>query len=161
MVETFSYLIYLFLIRSTSQEKTLSGKEAFEIWDETFGFKVNRYHVYNGIFSEQPFRSAVEDSNHTITFCAVGYHHQNSIVERKIKALTLGARTLLLNAKIYFPEAINTMLWPYSLKPCVEQLNELKVDDDGITPIEKFAGTTTDITLKNHHTWGFPVYLLD
>ena len=32
--------------------------------------------------------------------------------------------------------------------------------DDGITPMEKFAGKTTDITLKNHHTWGCLVYVL-
>ena len=33
--------------------------------------------------------------------------------------------------------------------------------DDGITPMEKFASTTTDINRKNHHTWGCPVYVLD
>ena len=27
--------------------------------------------------------------------------------------------------------------------------------------MEKFAGTTTDITIKIHHTWGCPVYVLD
>ena len=27
--------------------------------------------------------------------------------------------------------------------------------------MEKFSGTTTDIYLKNHHTWGCPVYALD
>ena len=34
------------------------------------------------------------------------------------------------------------------------------MEDDGITPMEKFAGTTTDITLKNCDTWGCPVYVL-
>ena len=27
--------------------------------------------------------------------------------------------------------------------------------------MENFSGTTTDIYLKNHHTWGCPVYVLD
>ena len=44
------------------------------------------------------------------------------------------------------------MLYPYALKAFAEKLNDLKVDDGGITPMEKFSGTTTDITLKNHHT---------
>ena len=52
------------------------------------------------------------------------------------------------------------MSWPYELKDLSEQFNVLKVDDDGITPMEKFAGTTTYINLKNYHTWGCPVYLL-
>ena len=52
---------------STSQEQTLSGKVAFEIWNDTFGVEIKIYHAYNGKFSEQPFRSAIEDSNQTIT----------------------------------------------------------------------------------------------
>ena len=40
-------------------------------------------------------------------------------------------------------------------------MNVIKVDDDGITTMENFAGTTTDISIKNQHTWGFPVYVLD
>ena len=53
------------------------------------------------------------------------------------------------------------MLWTYALKAFSEQLNVLKVDDDGITPMEKFSGTTADITLINHHTRGYKVYVLD
>ena len=68
---------------------------------------------------------------------------------------------MLPHVKIYFPEAITTMLWAYALKDFSEKLNVLKVDDDGITPMEKFAGTTTDITIKNHHIWGCPVYVMD
>ena len=68
---------------------------------------------------------------------------------------------MLLHAKRYFLEAITTILWTHSLKAFIEQLNVIKVDDDGITPMEKFAVTTTDNTLKNHHTWGCPVYVLD
>ena len=58
-------------------------------------------------------------------------------------------------------KSITTMLWPYELKDYVEQLNVLKLDYDGITPMENSTGTTTDITLKNNHTCGCPVYVLD
>ena len=40
------------------------------------------------------------------------------------------------------------MFWAYALKYFTEQLNALKLDDDGITPMENFAGTTTYISLK-------------
>ena len=109
-------------------------------------FKI--YYAYNGRFSEQPFRSSIEDSSQTITFFGDVSHHQNSIVESKIQTLTLGARTLLLHAKIYWPEEKTTMLWPYALMAFTEQLNVLKVDYDEITPMEKFAVTTTDVSLK-------------
>ena len=48
---------------------------------------------------------------------------------------------------------MTTILWTYALEAFVEKLNLIKVYDDGIAPMEKFTGTTTDISLKNHHTW--------
>ena len=53
------------------------------------------------------------------------------------------------------------MLWTYALKAFAEQLNVLKVNDYGISPMEKFTGTSTDISLQKHHTWVFAVYVLD
>ena len=40
------------------------------------------------------------------------------------------------------------MVCTHALKAFSEQLNVIKVDDDGITPMENFVGKTTDITLK-------------
>ena len=51
---------------------------------------------------------------------------------------------MLPHAKIYWPEAITTMLCPYVLNSFAEQLNVIKVDDNGITTMEKFEFTTTD-----------------
>ena len=76
------------------------------MWASTFGAKIHIYHTYNGRFYLKPSRSSVEYSNHTITLCGIGSHHQNFIVERKIQTLTLGAGTLILHEKIYLPEAI-------------------------------------------------------
>ena len=63
--------------------------------------------------------------------------------------------------KIYWPKAITTMLFTYAFKSLAETFNVLKVDDNVITPMEKFSYTTTDITLKNRHTWVCQVYVLD
>ena len=38
--------------------------------------------------------------------------------------------------------------------------HEFKVNDDGVTPMEKFASTTTDITIKSNHRLGCPVCVL-
>ena len=103
-------------MKITRQEDTLSEKLAFERWAAKFGVRIKINHADNGRYSEQPFISAIDDSNQTITPFGVGSHHQNSIVERKNQTLTLGSRTLLLNEKIYWPEAITKMLWTYELK---------------------------------------------
>ena len=52
------------------------------------------------------------------------------------------------------------MLCTYALKAFAEKLNEIKVYDAGINPMKKFAGTTTENTIKNHHRWGCPIYVL-
>ena len=62
----------------------------------------------------------------------LGYHHKNSIFERNIQTLKLGYITLILHAGIYWLEEITTMLCPYALNDFSQQLNELKVDNDGI-----------------------------
>ena len=66
MVDHFSDLTYVHLMISTIQEENLLGKPAFELWAATFGVKINIYHAENGRFSEQPFRSAIEDANRKI-----------------------------------------------------------------------------------------------
>ena len=83
MIDHFSDLAYVRLMRTTTKEETLSGKSPFERWADTLGVKINRYHEDNGILYEQPFRSAIEDSNQTITFFRVGCHHQNAMTGRK------------------------------------------------------------------------------
>ena len=40
-------------------------------------------------------------------------------------------------------------------------MNVIKVYDDGITNMKKFTGTSTGISLKNHHIQGCSVYVLD
>ena len=85
----------------------------------------------------------------------------NATTEIKIQTITLGSRTLLLHTKIYFPEEITTILWPSELKAFSEQLNVLKVENDRITTMEKFAGTKTDISLKTTTHGGCPVYVTE
>ena len=55
MVDHLGDLTYVHLMRITNKEDTLAVKEDFEIWADTFGVKINRYHAENGIFSKQPF----------------------------------------------------------------------------------------------------------
>ena len=57
IMDHFSELTYVHLMKSTSQEENLAGKPAFERWADTFIVKIKRYHADNGIFSKQSFRS--------------------------------------------------------------------------------------------------------
>ena len=59
MVDHFSDLIYMHLMRRTIQGEDLAGKADFKIWAATFGVKIHIYHTGSGIFSEQPFKLAL------------------------------------------------------------------------------------------------------
>ncbi|KAL7460839.1 hypothetical protein ACHAXS_001279 [Conticribra weissflogii] len=97
-----------------------------------------------------------------LSLCAVDAHHQNGIVERAIKTLTLISQTLLLHAQRHWPEYITTMLWPLALKAAQDRMNQLTVDLDGKTPEMKFSDVASaTIRLCNCHTWGCPCYILD
>ena len=68
---------------------------------------IKHYHDDNGRFSDNGFIDDINQKYQKITFCGVGAHHQNSIVENKNKILNTGARMLLLHGIIMGPQMID------------------------------------------------------
>ncbi len=91
--------VYVALMRDLSLDKTLLAKSSFEWHANNGGVSINSYQADNGHFADAGFQKALKDANQKITYCAVGAHHQNGIIKRRIKELTLISRTLLLHAK--------------------------------------------------------------
>ena len=50
------------------------------------GRYVKHYHADNGRFADNGFIDAINTKEQKITFCGVGPHHQNGIIEKKKKA---------------------------------------------------------------------------
>ena len=98
------------------------------------GWTIKHYHADNGRFSDNGFIDAVNGKYQKITFCGVGAHHQNGIIENKNKILTTGGRTLLLQGRRMWPNMIDEMFWPFAIKALSERLNSLQVDLTGQTP---------------------------
>jgi len=162
IVDHFSDHVYVYLMRNLTLDETILAKHAYERFLSSIGVTAKSYHADNGRFADQGFREDCNRSNQVITFCSVGSHHQNGIAERKIKELTLGARTLLLHAKRMLPEYISTILWPFALKCAEDRLNHLVHRSDGRTPYETIAGIdSSSINVSNFHTFGSPCYVLD
>ena len=76
-------------MRDRTLDETLLGKTSFERLANDDGITIKSYRADNGRFADKGFQDAIKDSNQSITFCGVGGHHQNGIVGRKIKELTL------------------------------------------------------------------------
>ena len=160
-LDHYSDFSYTHLCTSTSQEETLEAKAAYEKLAASHGVTVKHYHADNGRFAEKGFRDVVHASNQTISFCAVNAHHQNGLIENFIGQLARGGRTLLLHAKRHWPEAIGTILWPFAIKAFEDRRNHWHLDNEGKSPLQKFSSTYHNQEIKNWHTFGCPVFVLE
>ena len=133
-VDHVSDFVYVHLMRDLTLSETLIAKAAWEKVLAQANRKVKHYHADNGRFADNGFIDAVNSKDQKITFCGVGAHHQNGIVENKNKILTQGARTLLLHGIRMWPQMIDEMMWPFAMKAVAERLNSLQVNTLGQTP---------------------------
>jgi starvation-inducible outer membrane lipoprotein len=99
----------------TSCEILHWNKRAYEKLLAQANRRVKHYHADNGRFADNGFLEAVNTKNQKITFCGVGAHHQNGIIENK-NIILKGARTLLLHGMGMWPQMINSMFWPFAFK---------------------------------------------
>jgi hypothetical protein len=151
---------YTHLQTSIDGVQTLEAKQGFEHHANTNGVAIKSYHADNGIFAEKFFRDQVQADGQRISYCAVGAHHQNGIIERHIGTLTHGARTNLLHAQRRWPEAIGTILWPFAWKDFERRYNHFYLDQDGLSPLNRFTSTTVRSDIRTFHPFGCPVFVL-
>ena len=145
-------------MRDLTGESTLAAKKEFEHRCAVRGVQVKHYHADNGRFAEPAFVQECKRCKQDLTFCGVGAHHQNGILERKIKDVTLISRTLLLHAMRYWPEYITIMMWPFAAKCAQERMNSLHVNLDNESPDMRFSNVKAiNVQLKHYHTFGCPV----
>ncbi|KAL7447611.1 hypothetical protein ACHAXS_000010 [Conticribra weissflogii] len=154
--------VHVALMTDQTAESALKAKYQFKHLAGTQDVPIKHYHADNGIFTDSLIREDCMHALQRLSLCAVGAHHQNGIVKRAIKTLTLISRTLLLHAQRHWPEYITTMLWPLALKAAQDRMNQLTVDLDSKTPEMKFSNVAlATIHLRDCHTWGCPCYILD
>ncbi|KAL7528961.1 hypothetical protein ACHAXR_004541, partial [Thalassiosira sp. AJA248-18] len=154
--------VYVHLMRDFTVEETLLAVKAFEKLLAQHQRTVKHWHADNGAFAHNSFLNSVNAKDQTITFCGVGAHHQNGIIENKNKMLTLGARTLLLHGIRMWPQMIDTMFWPFAMKAAAERHNCLSIDGNNCTPASLLYNVPVEsIPVKTFHTLFCPVYVLD
>ena len=129
-----SDFVYVHLMRDFTVEETLLAVKYFEKTLAQAYRPVKHYHADNEIFANNDFIESINKKDQKITFCAVGAHHQNGIIENKKKMLTLSGQTLLLYAIRHWPEMIDSIFWPFAMKAAAERHNSLSVNDKNQTP---------------------------
>ena len=56
-------------------------------------------------------------------------------------------------------KVIKAALWHYSLISAAKRHNELALDENGESHLEKFSGIKEEIMCSDWHTWGCPVFI--
>jgi len=109
-LDVFSGYGYGFMIRDTYLNQTILAKQTFERELSKHNIRVHAYRTDNGRFADHGFKEEINICNQFISFCGVGDHGQNGMVERYIGKITIRSRIMLLHAKRFWPEAITHML---------------------------------------------------
>ena len=157
-----SGFLYVNLIRDFTVEETILAVKAFEKTLSKADRLVTHYHADNRIFANNSFLESINKKDQKITFCAVGDHHQNRIIENKNKMLTLSGQTLLLHAIRHWPEMIDSMFWPFKMKAAAERHNSLLVNSKNQTPSSVLFNVELEaISVKTFHTLFCLVCVLD
>ena len=159
-IDEYSGKDFVYCQTSTNAAETLAAKTACEQHFKTYNVEIKAYHADNGRFQENAFKKSCADAKQELTFCGVGAHHQNGLIERHIRHLSDSSRAMLLHAMLRW-RWVTLHLWPYALHHASYLHNHLPRKSDGKTRTELFASTTFEQQLQHLHTFGCPVYVLD
>ena len=98
------------------------------------------YRTNNGRFAETQFKEAVQTCGQHISYCGEGSHHKNSIVELRIKELTLGSCTPLLHDTRLLLETVSATMCTFPFKTEFQTYNNLEIDKNVIAMDQNFSG---------------------
>ena len=144
-----------------SSTETIRAKQAYEKHCLDHGIMVDTYLADNGVFKANAFINHIREHAQRLRFCGVNAHHQNGVAERSIKTVSDMARAMMLHSSIHWKDAIDSTLWPMATTYATYLYNHFP-DSNGIAPADLFTGTQFPRhKLKDVHTWGCPVYVLD
>ena len=76
--------IYNHLITGTTSQAILESKLAYERVAAAHGVQVEYYHAGNLCFNDRNFAGSCINAGEQLSYCGVGAHHQNAMVESKI-----------------------------------------------------------------------------
>ncbi len=116
LIDSFSDYTHVSLLEDLSMDSTLDSKLDFEHRALTFGVTVLGYHADNGHFANAALRDSCHALYQTTQFCGVDSHHQNGIIEQRIRDLSDSARASLLHAIHLWPDGVSKNLWPFAIK---------------------------------------------
>ena len=141
--------------------EAIRAKREFEREMASMGVTVLNYHTDNGVFTAAAFQDELASMEQGLSLSGVGAHHQNAMAERAIGTVVSISRTMMLHAKMRWPKAVTTKLWPMAMKHAQFLINHVP-NMNNVCPMDLVLKTMTPRhVLRNAHVWGAPCYVLD
>lgn len=153
--------VYVVHVLNFTAGEALRAKLEFESVMANLGIALVHYHTDNGTFTAEEFTQQIDSNFQQMTLSGPGAHHQNAVAERAIGTIISLARTTMLHAKLRWPKAISSDLWPQAIDYVVQNYN-LGPRENNTSPADMMFRTTTDRkAFADMHVWGAPVYVLN
>ena len=147
---------------SFTAEETIQSKLTFEKQSFGEGVAIKAYSSDNGVYQARDYMNELLKKGQGIKRSGVGGHHHNGVAENSIKNITRIARTMMINAALRWPEVAEKKLWPLAFQHAIHVHNNTPNVQTGLTPEELWTKSKgTNSAVRNAHTWGCPVYILD
>jgi hypothetical protein len=159
-VDHYSRYLYPKFHETKELSAALQSKQDFEAFANRFGIKIESIRADNGIYATKSFQSTCDEKGQHITFCAVGGHWQNGVVEWAIGVITRTAKTLLLHAMSRWSGTITEEFWPFAIKHACTFHNASIRADTGLSPHHMFTGQKPPWKLENFRVFGSPTFVL-
>ena len=144
-----------------SAVETIRAKQSFESMAFEHGVVVQSYLTDSGAFKANAFVQQIRDHGQHIRYCGTNAHHQNGVAERSIRTVSNMARAMLLHSAAHWKSGVDSSLWPMAVTYAVYIYNNTP-NAQNLCPADLFTGSTVPRhRLRDLHTWGCPVYILD
>ena len=125
------------------------------------GVVTQSYLTDSGDFKANAFVQHIRDHGQQIRYCGTNAHHQNGMAERSIRTVSNMARAMLLHSAAHWKNGVDSSLWPMAVTYAVYVYNNTP-NAQNLCPADFFTGSTVPRhRLRDLHTWGCPVYVLD
>ena len=160
-VDHFSRFLYAHCQEDATAKTTLESKIGFESFAKRYSVSIKHIHADNGVFASKAFQDHVDASEQHQSFCGVGAHWQNGVIERFIGVITTRARTMLLHAMDQWPDVITAEFWSFAFMHAVRLHNCTPRPGTSESPFTLFSNEDSPLSPTDFRVFGSPVYVLD